>query len=428
MDSLKKAIKLLARSILPWSIRRLIYRQLAYRYIAKLPGPRDSARKTILIVNHFFDQDVHALTRANKNYNLVVIDAPRLFRGARLFFSEAVQGLMESYDKTDPRCLSEYRRECELILENLGKRFDPALIITPSDVFYWIRELIAVARDRGIATVVIDKEGTISPYDFDAEASCIKNFAPFMSEHIFVWSERQREFWSKVGVDNARISVIGQPRSDLLHHERMNDLDKYFRRWQRLVTFLSYMDNAYIPVKLIQDEQLNWDKMRDESHDEIHRLAREHPDFNFIIKVHPQQPDLSLLRQKYERENLRVLGGSSVAYELLQRSELIIAFQTTAVIEAMLLSKRVIYTYWDPLIPRLERDLLPFQEAPGIVVARSLKAFRETCDRFFAGDNTPFEFTTPELQARAEFVSRYLYKPDGRVCDRFFEAVGRYVK
>jgi sugar-specific transcriptional regulator TrmB len=428
MDSLKKAIKLLARSILPRSIRRLIYRRLANRYIAKLHVALDSSRKTILIVNHFFDQDVHALTRANKNYNLVVIDAPRLFRGAKLFFSEAVQGLMAPYNKTDSRCLGEYRRECELILENLVRRFDPALIVTPSDVFYWIRELIAVARDRGIATVVIDKEGTISPYDFDAESRRIKNVAPFMSEHIFVWSDRQREFWGKVGVDGAKITVIGQPRSDLLHHERRSDLDEYFRHWQRLVTFLSYMDNAYIPVKLIQDEQLVWSEMRDQSHDEIHRLACQHTNFNFIIKTHPQQPDLNDLRQKYERENLMVIGGSSVAYELLQRSELIIAFQTTAVIEAMLLNKRVIYTYWDPLIPRLEKDLLPFQEAPGIVVVRSLNVFRETCDRFFAGDNSPFEFTASEVQARAEFVDRYFYKPDGRVCDRFFEAVGRYVK
>lgn len=428
MDSLKKAIKRLARSILPWSIRRLIYRRLAHRYIAKLDVPRDSSRKTILIVNHFFDQDVHALSRANRNYNLVVIDAPRLFRGARLFFSEAVQKLMAPYDSTDPRCLSKYRRECGLILENLVERFDPALIVTPSDVFYWIRELIVVARDRGIATVVIDKEGTISPYDFDAEANRIKNYAPFMSEHIFVWSERQREFWGKVGVDTAGITVIGQPRSDLLYHERNNDLDKYFRKWQRLVTFLSYMDNAYIPAKLMQDEQLVWGEMRDQSHDEIHRLACEHTEFNFIIKTHPQQSDLNDLRQKYERENLRVIGGSAVAYELLRRSELIIAFQTTAVIEAMLLNKRLIYTYWDPLIPRLEKDLLPFQEAPGVVVARSLKAFRETCDLFFAGDNSPFEFTATEVEARAEFVSKYLYKPDGRVCDRFFEAVGRYVK
>lgn len=428
MDNLKRAIKLLARKILPWPVRRLIYRRLAFRYISRLQVPCDVSRKTILIVNHFFDQDVRALARANKNYNLVVIDPTKLFRGARLFFSDAVQGLMAPYDKTDHHCLSEYRYECELILENLVKRCNPSLIITPSDVFYWIRELIVVARNRGIATIVIDKEGTTSPYNFDAHARRIRDFAPFISDHIFVWSERQCEFWGKVGAGHERITVIGQPRSDLLHHERHNDLDAYFRRWQPLVTYFSYMPNAYIPVKLVQAERLDWGEMRQQSHDEIYQLACDHPGYNFVIKTHPQQSDLDDLRRKYERENLRVIGGSAVAYELLQRSELIVAFQTTTVIEAMLLNKRVIYTYWGPLIPRLEKDILPFHEAPGIVVARSLNAFRETCGRFFTGDNSPFEFTALELQARAEFVNRYLYRPDGRVCERFFESIGRFVK
>ena len=428
MDNLRRAIKFVARNVLPWSIRRLIYRRLAYRYLSQLQVPRDASRKTLIIVNHFFDQDVRALARANKHYNLAVIDPTRLFRSARHFFSEEVQGLVAPYDKTDPRCLRGYRRECELILEKLVKRVNPSLIITPSDVFYWIREFIAAARDRGIATVVIDKEGTISPYSFDAVAKRYREFTPFISEHIFVWSERQRKFWAKIGVDDARITVIGQPRSDLLHHERKNDLDAFFRRWQPLVTYFSYIHNAYIPHRLILAEQLDWGETLQQSHDEIYQLACDHPDYNFVIKTHPQQPDLDNLQQKYERDNLRVIGGSAVAYELLQRSELIIAFQTTALIEAMLLNKRVIYTYWDPLTKRLEKDLLPFHETPGIVVARSLDEFRKACGRFFASDNSQFEFTAQELQARAEFVDRYLYKPDGRVCERFFESIGRFVK
>jgi UDP-N-acetylglucosamine 2-epimerase len=287
--------------------------------------------------------------------------------------------------------------------------------------------MIAVARDRGMATVVIDKEGTIAPHDFDAEAKRIKDFAPFMSEHIFVWSERQREFWGKAGVDNGRITVIGQPRSDLLHHERHSDLNAYFDRWQPLITFFSYMDNAYIPVELIQAERLDWGEMRQQSYDEIYRMACVHPEFNFIIKTHPQQSDLDHLRQKYEREDLRIIGGAAVAYELLQRSELIIAFQTTVLIEAMLVGRRAIYTAWDPHVRDLQEHLLPFHSAGEIVVADSSQMLWDVADRFLSGDGRDFDCSEPEVARRKEFVSRYLYQADGHASERFLNALGRFL-
>ena len=61
---------------------------------------------------------------------------------------------------------------------------------------------------------MIDKEGTISPYFFDYYANEIKSKYPLLSQKILVWSERQKLFWKKTGVEEHKIKVVGQPRSD----------------------------------------------------------------------------------------------------------------------------------------------------------------------------------------------------------------------
>lgn len=428
MDGLKNTIKRFLRAVFPWNVLRLIYRLRAAWYIRHLNAPLDPGRKTILVLNHFYDQDVRALELANKQFNLVSIDTVTLFRGAKIFFNADIQGLHAPYATADPGLVELYREECRRLFKQLDRKFRAGLIISASDIFYWVREFITVAREQGVPTVILDKEGTLSPHDFYNEAERIRTNAPFMSDHIFVWSDRQKEFWKRIGVAGGDITVIGQARSDLLYREQRHDLDALFPEARPIVTLFSYMDDAYVPVELVRSEHFTWQRMKTETHDEIGRLAREHPEFNFVIKTHPQQADLKLLQKKYAASNVRVVGGAALANELLQRSELIVAFQTTAVIEAMYLNKRVIYTYWDPLVSRLENDLLPFHQAAGIAVARTLEVFRKYCEQFFSGDTTLFDYDTETLRRRDEFVNEYLYRPDGQVCARFLDNIGRFVK
>ncbi len=418
VNNIKKTIG----AIIPRWFKRQLYRRLAGDYIKGLDIVPDKSKKSVVVFNHYFDQDVRALELANKDFNLIIIDTVTLFRGAKIFFEEKIRELHAPYINAEPQMLAEYSEECQLILNQLKKQTGVDIIVTPSDIFYWVREFIAVAKKSGVETVVLDKEGTISPHDFYIEAERVKVNAPFMSKRIFVWSERQHEFWTRIGANENQISIIGQPRSDLLHHEKRIDVDKLFEKPQPLVTFFSYMDDAYIPVELVLSEKLKWE-MKGPTHDEIYRLACKHTEYNFVVKTHPQQQDLKELQSRYNRENLKVVGGSAIANELLQRSELIIAFQTTGIIEGMLLGKNIIYTNWDSLIDRLKDDLLPFHEAEGIRVLRSFDEFKNVCSAFLDGDKSAFEFTKEQQKARDQFVNRYFYQPDGNVCERFFSEI-----
>jgi hypothetical protein len=420
-------IKDMARHFLPRPIVRVLYRWMAQRYIAGLRPVWDPDRPTILVINHLYDQDLRALRHANRRYNLVVVDFEIMFKSGKLYFSKPVRALLSPYDGEPEGRRLAYRAECRLMFAALRRRFHPAVILTPSDNFAFIREFLTAAREVGVPTVVYDKEGTISPYALAGHAARIRHFAPFMSDHLFVWSRRQVQFWNNIGVPASRITVVGQARSDLFFAEASRDVDRLFSVVRPLITCFSFDDKAYIPPEYL-DRGITWRQLKSEIMADLMALAAANPGYNFVVKAHPQQLDLEALQRQYRRDNLVVVGGAQIGNELIQRSELIIAFQTTAVIEAMLLKRRVIYTAWDETYNQLLLDdLLPFHRAEGIVIARTRAQFNDVCRRFFAGDLSDFDFSPEQETAREQFVNEYLYKPDGHVCERFFAELDRFL-
>ncbi|MCK5126025.1 MAG: hypothetical protein KAR42_07200 [candidate division Zixibacteria bacterium] len=408
--------------------KKTIYRHLVAKYINDLKVDIDPRKKTIIALNHFYDQDLRALQKANTEYNIVIIDAPRLVRGAKLYYSDPVIALTAPYTDEPKSNRKNWNRECEYIFNLLEKKFSCDLIITGSDVFWWVRELIHVAREHDTKTIVLDKEGIRTPYAFIQEAKRIKDFTPFISDHIFVWSERQKRFWKNAGAADTDITIVGQPRSDLFFSEKRTEVDEFFPHPQPLVCLFSYHDDAYVPPKMARDEGINWRKMKRESHDCFSQLAAENPGYNFVIKTHPQQSDLEILKSDYNMENLKVIGGASVANELIQRSELIIAFQTTSIIEALMLGKKIIYTAWDPNYDNLLPHLIPLHNAGGMVIAKSLEQFKEVCQNYFTGDELLFDFSDIEVSRRKDFVGEYLFQPDGLVSTRFFKEISQYLR
>jgi len=267
----------------------------------------------------------------------------------------------------------------------------------------------------------------ISPHSFESEAERIRKYAPFMSDHIYVWSERQRRYWEKIGIKKELITVIGQPRSDLFHYKIEFKVDKYFEKSKPIITFFTYEDDAYIPRDLVQNEKITWSTLKQQTQDFLYQMAIENDQYNFVFKAHPQQLDLDSLKKKYNRENLKVIGGAEISNELIVRSELIVAFQTTAVLEAMFMEKRVVYTGWDKTEERLRNQILPFKKTQGLVVAHSYEDFKSICDEFFSGRSKIFELTLEQIDARDKFVSTYFYKPDGNVSKRFFSCISEYM-
>lgn len=425
MKTIVRMVRRMLRLFMPAVVQRRLYDYLSIRYARSLPRPGPSSRPNLLVIDHFFGQDVRALRNCDGGYNLAVVDFNRYFKSGRLYFPDSVLALEEPYESTRADVREKYRAFCRSLLEATLQRFEINAILTPSDCYISIREFILAAREQGIPTFVIDKEGTISPYSFELHVDRIRTMVPFISDHIFVWSQRQRDFWKRIGVTDERISIVGQARSDLFFAEKPRRVDKLFTKKQPLVSYFTFHDTAYIPPEHVA-AGANWRQLKTETLDALMEVAAKEKDFNFVVKAHPQQIDLARLQENYRLDNLVVAGGSDIGNELIQRSELIIGFQTTAIIEGMFLGRKIIYTGWDAhCTPPLLDDLLPFHKAKGIVLAQSVDHFRQVVERVLRGDGSDFEFSEDEISLRERFVEQYLYQPDGHTCERIFHEMSR---
>ncbi len=394
-------------------------------YLRSVQLEIDPQKPTVVVLNHFFDQDCRALRLAASDFNLVVLDAPTLMKGAHLYFITRVVELAAPYQSEKPTSRERWRKECEGIWSVIKERWNPTWIVASNDNFYWIREFIPVAQSHGCKIAVLDKEGTISPHSWHFEVERARAFAPSISDLVCVWSQRQAEFWRRIGVPSERITIVGQPRSDLWYSQLTNEVDQYFEKAQPLVTLFSYDDNAYIPMERYLVDGMTWRQMKTETHELIASMATLHPEINFVIKTHPQQTDRVELAMQYDKPNLKVISGSSCANELIQRSICIVAFQTTAVIEAMALGRPTIYTNWDEHIPMLRDEILPLADAPGIITARSVSECKAALERAIA-DQHLVVGNDSERIARQAYVDEYFFQPDGHASERFYQALREF--
>ncbi len=383
----------------------------------------------MLIINHHFDQDIEALlTSCADAFQFLIADCMPLFGEALLHFeSMAEQDGIVPYGDLDVNALLAYRRVCGRLFADLQRIFPFDLIMMPSDSFWWIREFLMVAGERGVPRVVLDKEGTISPYSYHVHAAQIRTKFPFISDELLVWSERQRQFWIRAGAPEGRIAIVGQPRSDFFFN-RARWISKGalgLEAARRMVLFFTFDVDAYIniyPAEEVQREGLTWEPLRDEAHQVLVAFARTHPDLDIVVKAHPQQADIAAVREAFagaKLGNIKVMDGAGISNHLIVNADLIVGFQTTALIEAMLTDKPVIYTQWGPTEAKLRHDLIPFDACDGLEHARSAEHLVQLLEAWSAG--RPIRGAPA---ARRKFTDEYLHA-DGMVANRLKQALMR---
>lgn len=406
--------------------RRYYLKNLYNRYLNKLRKqvPIGNGKK-ILIINHHFDQDIDALTNGCSNYcQFFVVDCMPFFNQALLFFKtdEERDGIIP-YDKLPRAIVTGYRKLCAKLFADLHGVFPFEMIIMPSDSFWWVREFLEVARDHGVTRVVLDKEGTISPYSFEKHSAQIREKFPFMSDNLLVWSERQKQFWIKSGAPEECIKIVGQPRSDFFFQKNrwLSREALKLNEFRKHVLYFTFDIDAYInvfPAEEIEREGYSWLPLRNEINDVLLDFAKQHDDVCITIKVHPQQADIGFMRDFVEGLNLpniRLAEGAAISNQLIVNSDLIIGFQTTALIESMLIHTPIFYTGWGQTEQKVRNHLIPFHESSGIEKIGSKADLMCKLEMWIKGDSVG-----GELSERKAFTDIWL-NADGNVSSRIAE-------
>lgn len=379
-----------------------------------------------------FDQDIEALKIRNTQFSFIFLNAIHLRNIAMTIFPPSV----ESYSSYNSPELAQLRQRWNRVMQRfVGKlraQFDIHGVIAPSDNFFYVRELIPVLHNVAIPYIVVDKEGTICPAYFTHFAQYIKDTCPLLADHILVWSERQKLFWQKTGVAADRISVTGQPRSDFWKQpERWMQKSELgiagLRTNAKMFLFFSYDPWAYTPDYMVQKGEMHWDVLRTETHDVLFSFAKSHPEIDLVIKLHPQQTDLPEIENAVKNsgvKNIFLTTGPGISNQLIVNADCIIGFQTTAIIEAMITPKPIIYTFWGEAKDRWSQDLIPFHECSGINTVTSTQQLHEQLVRNLEAP----ELSVEQRSGRDAFVEEYFTSVDGQSAIRTLQTLDHLLK
>lgn len=370
-----------------------------------------------LVLEHHFSQDIDALARAaGDDLELDVLPYDLLRSEALRVLPEEVASGLEAFTK--PGLEGARRRYAAILREILEDRFTAApfdAVVMPSDTFFYVRAVPAVAHALGLPFLVAQKETTISEYTMREHAEEIRRFAPPLADRMTVCSERHKQFWVRAGGTDDRIAVTGQPRFDYYRRPSEWPADVPFGGDGPSVLFLSYAVDAYHP-----DEGRgagSWSALHLQTEQGLHELARR--GWRVLIKPHPQQSTESL-REWRERAGdlwetrVFLVNAQADVRPLIVAADAIVGFQSTATLEAMLAGRPVLYTGWDETATALGGELIPFDAWDNEITV--VRRADELPDAVVAARSR----SCPEsvLQSRREIAEGYLGPLDGLAAER----------
>jgi hypothetical protein len=399
------------------------------------------------LLEHHFSQDIQEMQRAAQGIELETIPYEHLRAEAlRILPAEVATGLRAF---ACDELAGARRRYAAVLREMLEDRFSFRpfdAIVVPSDTFFYVREMPQIAHALGVPFLVAQKETTISEYTLREHAQEIRRFAPPCADRMTVCSERHKRFWLNAGGVAERILVTGQPRLDFYGRQPQRaERDAATRthargaparndapgrgtrgaetaadRDERTVLFLSYAVDAYYPGEA--SEAPVWADLHRQTERGLHELAER--GWRVLVKPHPQQ---SLERLQAWRREAKGLWGSRIALvdpqadarPLIATADAVVGFQSTAMLEAMLAGRPVIYTGWDPLALSVGDQLIPFERwRQEIAVVDDAASLADTVE---AAAAKPCSASV--LSRRRVIAESYLGPLDGHAAERTVAAL-----
>jgi hypothetical protein len=373
----------------------------------------------LLVLDHHFEQDIEALrAEGGDELDLRTIPFGLLHSESLRILPERVGTGLEAYaDSALEAERREWSHRLDVLMEEQFRIGEFDAFVSPSDVFFYVRDAPAACHRLGAPFFVAQKETTISPETMRAHAERVRRYAPPIADRMSVCSERHRQFWLRAGADPESVVVTGQPRFD--HYTRLGPerVEAGYGSEGPVVLFFSYQVDAYHPSEGAGTPV--WAELHRQT--EAGLLALAERGWRVLIKPHPQQP-WGAERRRIARSAGRALNDrvflvdpDEDARRLIGGADAVVGFQTTALLESMVAGRPVVYTGWDPEAVRLREGLIPFHEwGDEITVVESAADLPDAVERAAGSGSSP--------QAR-QIAEEYLGPVDGSASRRTIEQI-----
>ena len=393
----------------------------------------------VLVINHHFQYDLEALLEANNGKHNVKEVSPFYFyeRSKQdlplpIFYRD---GLEEYSLPQYQRHRAKWRKRLATVLAELYYIFPFDVIVSPHYVYFYIYDLPEVTEQLGIPLIICQKETTRSRCFIEKEAVVARKYFPFKADLMTVCGPDQVKFSLACGVPRKELIATGQPRFDFYcRPERWlprNKLGLPEANGKPTILFLTYyLDCAVTNTASYYRPDL-WREIRDQTEDVLVPVAIKNG-FNLVIKPHPQHNPTDLERMKDKIRTMSgpswgrsicFLDGASDLRHVIVHADIVVGFQTTALLEAMVTGKNVIYTFWTDTVLSLKDEILPYHTyEPMLQIARSPLELKTLIL------NVPQALEADILDARKTAFESHLGPLDGRASERFWDIVENYVE
>lgn len=280
----------------------------------------------------------------------------------------------------------------------------PACLILMDDMSPLERAAGIVAKSKKIPSIMVHSGA------FGKKEPPIQQVA----DKVCVWGEMMRDLALKRKGDLDTFVITGNPGFDY-QLNKLRELDKSplyedicLKSDKDVVIFTSGAASSVVKDTFSPER-------READISAIYRAIKQLPGLQFVTKLHPAEtPELHLrLIKDLKLDNVKVVKFISVYY-LLSISELLITFESTTAVEAMLLERPVITINMSG-----QPDVMPFASSGATIGVYKEEEIVPTIKAALCDEN----IRNSLAERRKEFIYKYAYLQDGKAASRVAELV-----
>ena len=316
------------------------------------------------------------------------------------------------YDKGKQK-VNNYMSKMFPLLKKL-LRFDA--VMSGNYIYVDQQEFFSICEKNMIPAIILLKEGYASFYEEDhtylglTEKSC-----RFIGSKMLVINDNVKRWGIKYipGLEEKKVTSVGIPRFDFYKNP--------IRRHLKQVTFFGFNAEYFGNWDEIEDDIKKFNKINDiieQYYENAIRFAVEHPDFKVIIKLkNPAQrykeTPLKVFN-KFHESNISNLEISDqfITEKLILDSRVILGYNTSVLIEAMMVNKTIISPDFGDLKNRDD-----FINHPNLIIrTNEYEEIEKICINYK-------DHMITEDKEKRELIENLIFNSDGKSTQRVEKAI-----
>lgn len=304
-------------------------------------------KKIIVFFRNYGFQDLEYIVKEDKfDFELLFFPRNNIKKIFNKFFSDYLGNISDNNYLSDNKSLNikkeKYKNFIKEILKHLRKKMEISGILSFNFRYFTEREIHKACSELGIKFIVCHKESLI----LDAELKKyneinIKN-GKYHGHHIIVYTERFKKILINSGIcEENKIHVTGMPRADYYFKNQDKNENNH-------ILFL--IPTIRQPYEY-HDRKILFDKneLTTEITKTLIDFAKKNEDQKVIIKskiyLENEKIQHKLILKSKTRNCFFIKDGDS--RNLIKNSKVVIGFNSTGLIEALLLKKNILLPYFN---------------------------------------------------------------------------------